>query len=181
MENLEKQISQIVADESEKAFDELPKIHSFHEGCAFLQGSLEETDSDLKILWAKMRILWEKTKTNCPRHDLDYELSMVKNFAITLAAEAIKTAVICDKFSEIEIDWGVERVKVKVVGVADKREDHVTAGHGAVGQEGEAIFRVDNRLIIPDCGNGHSLITSPIEKITVETRNSVYELEVVKE
>lgn len=71
-------------------------------------------------------------------------------------------------------------MKVKVVAVTDRNEEHKTAGHGAVAAEGEAFFRVDGRLIIPDCGNGHSLITSPIEKITVQTRNSIYELEVVQ-
>jgi hypothetical protein len=67
-------------------------------------------------------------------------------------------------------------MKVKVIGVTDKREDHTTAGHGAADLEGEAIFRADNRLLIPE---GVGLLTSPVQKITVETRNSIYELEVV--
>jgi hypothetical protein len=69
-------------------------------------------------------------------------------------------------------------MKVKIIGVTDKNEGHKTAGHGAVGMEGEAIFRADNRLLIPE---GGGLLTSPIEKITIETRNSIYELEVQKD
>jgi len=70
-------------------------------------------------------------------------------------------------------------MRVKVIGVTDRVEGKTTAGHGAVGQAGEAVFRVDSRFMLMPEGGGGGLLTSKIEKISVETRNSIYELEVV--
>jgi hypothetical protein len=71
-------------------------------------------------------------------------------------------------------------MRVKVIGVTDKNEEKRTSGHGAIGQVGEAVFRADNRFLLMPEGNDGGLLTSTVEKISVETRNSVYELEVVR-
>jgi hypothetical protein len=95
MENLEKQINLIVSEELETK--EFSAIHSVHEGCAFIQNVFEETLSDAGILLEKRNALWNKTKQNCATHELSYEAKMVKAFAISVAVDAIRVAVIAEK------------------------------------------------------------------------------------
>jgi hypothetical protein len=65
-------------------------------------------------------------------------------------------------------------MRVNVVSVKDKREGHVTHGHSAEGREGTVSIFGNNMIIETIEG---TLRTSTVLKITIETRNSIYELE----
>jgi hypothetical protein len=97
MENLEKQINQIVSKELE-SLSELPPLHSVHEGCAFLMGEVEEARNDLEILGDKMIALWKKTKAHSPIYDLKYEANIIEALAINLAESSCKVAVKAREF-----------------------------------------------------------------------------------
>lgn len=70
-------------------------------------------------------------------------------------------------------------MKVKITKVTDRNSEHKTKGHDCLGAEGE-INLYGKRAEIPHI-SGDVLLTSPVEKITIETKNSIYEMEALRD
>lgn len=69
-------------------------------------------------------------------------------------------------------------MEVRVASVT-RKDGGCTQGQNAVGREGTATLSEKNLVIIMN--DGYLLRTSRVEKITVETKNSIYKLEAINE
>lgn len=70
-------------------------------------------------------------------------------------------------------------MRAKIISHTDKGKENKGVQE-SVGGEGEVFFPF-GRLLIPVEASGFTLTTSKIQKITVETKNSIYELEIVED
>lgn len=74
-----------------------PTYHSEHEGFAVLMEECQEAAESDKVMQEHLENLWKSIRENQISR---YELSLIYNYAIGLAEEAVQVAAVCERFME---------------------------------------------------------------------------------
>ena len=99
MEELVKQVNKLVVEEEERSMKHHPLFNSTHEGIAVIKEEIEETEDELSQLNENTLGAWHFVKKDNTKLLL-INIEEMEGNAIRLAAEAIQTAAMCNKFIE---------------------------------------------------------------------------------
>ena len=94
------QIDQIIKDELDAAKKKFPANNSRHESYAVLREEFEEMQDEERKLSNELDNIWDAVKKNTDPGVLLKYLNRVQNISRQLAAEAVQTAAMIDKFIE---------------------------------------------------------------------------------
>lgn len=93
MTSIEK-IKELVQQELNEANEIHPQFHSDHEAWAVIKEEVEECKEALGCLRSYMRVIWRGIRED---KDIDELLTFAQRQAMSLAAEAIQVAAMCEK------------------------------------------------------------------------------------
>lgn len=85
------------AEELQEANKRFAAFNSRHEGYAVILEEAQEAEMELRQMANNLNGLWELTKQNAPKEDIEMLAEGLEQSAVLLAAEAIQTAAMARK------------------------------------------------------------------------------------
>lgn len=85
------------AEELQEANKSFAAFNSRHEGYAVILEEAQEAETELRQMANNLNGLWELTKQNAPKEDIEMLAEGLEQSAVLLAAEAIQTAAMARK------------------------------------------------------------------------------------
>jgi hypothetical protein len=100
MKKLLKSIEPLIQEELERANEKFPQFASAHEGYAVIKEEYEEAQAELNLIGSRLWNVWDGVKNN-EKFEISGDADELKDAAICLAAEAIQTAAMAQKFIDM--------------------------------------------------------------------------------
>jgi hypothetical protein len=100
MKELIEQIKPLVEDELKRSNEKFSQFADAHHGAAILFEEIQESGEEFENITTAFTEIWTATKHNYINKDC-FDLEVLKKSAINLAAEAIQTAAMAQKFLDM--------------------------------------------------------------------------------
>lgn len=90
----------LVAEELEAANRKFRQNASTHESYAVTLEEAQEAEAELKNVAQMLSVVWEMTKQNAPKEQLEEAVTQLEEAATRMAAKSIQTAAMAQKFKQ---------------------------------------------------------------------------------